>query len=158
MRAYAIKTGVTILWTKKYFEIRIRLLRYVAPHNVRRCFHNDSCSASVRNMHALLQENNCIYIVALFEEISSRNNKSERNENIFIRIFRSPHVECIKNPHSVTKLRLFNFENGYALTFVMHIYSKIRRCLGIYFKIHLNFLRTIKSDDKYPINSVIKIP
>ena len=43
-------------------------------------------------MHALLQWNNCIYIAALFDEISSQNNKSERNDNIFIRTFRSPHV------------------------------------------------------------------
>ena len=92
MWAYAIKTGVTILSTKKYFEIRIKFRRYVAPHNVRRCFHNDSCNARARFMHALLQWIDCIYIAALFDEISSRNNKRERNDNIFIRTFRSPHV------------------------------------------------------------------
>ena len=44
-------------------------------------------TAHVPIMHALLQRNNCIYhvyIAALFDEISSRNNKSERNYNSFI--------------------------------------------------------------------------
>ena len=75
MRAYAIKTDVIVLSTKKYFEIRIKFRRYVAPHTVRRCFHNDSCTARARFMHALLQWINCIYIAALFDEISSQNNE-----------------------------------------------------------------------------------
>ena len=70
MWAYAIKTGAM-----KYFE-RIELRRYVAPHNVRQCFHNDSCNARVHIMQALLQWNNCIYIAAYYDEIVSRNNKS----------------------------------------------------------------------------------
>ena len=43
-------------------------------------------------MHALLQWNNCIYSAAYCNEILSGNNESKRNENIFIRTFRSPLV------------------------------------------------------------------
>ena len=76
--------------------IRIILRRYVAPHNVKRCFHNDSRNARVCSIHALLQWNNYIYIVALFAEISSRKIKSEKNDNSFIRTFRSSLVKvCV---------------------------------------------------------------
>ena len=88
MWAYAIKKGVT----KEVFRNKNKTSTYVAPHNVKRGFHNDSCIARVRIMHALLRWNNCIHIAALFAEISSRNNKSERNDNSFIRTFRSPLV------------------------------------------------------------------
>ena len=61
MWADAIKTGAAIYRAMKYFIIRTKFRRYVAPHNVRRRFHNDSCNAHVRNMHPLLQWNNRIY-------------------------------------------------------------------------------------------------
>ena len=76
MKANTVKTGAIVLRTKKCFEIRTRLQRYVAPHNVRQCFLNASCNARVCIMHALLQWNICIYNAALCVEISSRNNKS----------------------------------------------------------------------------------
>ena len=73
MWANMVKAGATMLWTNKFFEIRtIKLRHYVAPHNVRRCFHNENCDAHVH----ILQWNNCIYIAALCVEISTLNNKS----------------------------------------------------------------------------------
>ena len=75
MLTNAIKTGAL-----QNFEQR----SFLTSHNVRR----------ITTASTLLQWNNClytrIYIAALFDEISSRNNKNERNDNNFT--FRSLHV------------------------------------------------------------------
>ena len=71
MWANRMKTGTTTLGTNMYFEIRIKLCRNLAPHNVTWCFHNDSRNARVNVMHAILQWN-----FGLCVEISSRNIKS----------------------------------------------------------------------------------